>query len=92
MPLPLVAIQAQEKERTNEKSMSHLQSTVDRMLNEAKERLRTHSVEKKSLLEEKSVLGRKYEDQKKTMKTTVLRNKELSEKVEELQNQIKVRV
>ena len=61
------------------------------MLNEAKERLRTHSAEKKTLLEEKSVLGRKYEEQRKTMKTTVFRNKELSEKVENLQNQLKVR-
>ena len=33
--------------------MSQLQSTVDRMLNEAKERMKTHSAERKQLAEEK---------------------------------------
>ena len=33
--------------------MSQLQSTVDRMLNEAKERLKTHSAERKQVLDDK---------------------------------------
>ena len=82
-------MQAQEKERINEKNVSHLQSTVDRMLNEAKERLRTHSAERKTLMDEKMATLKKYEEQKKTLKTTVFRNKQLTDQLEELQNQVR---
>jgi hypothetical protein len=41
-----------EKERINERNVSQLQSTVDRMLNEAKGRLKAHSAERKQMMEE----------------------------------------
>lgn len=45
--------QAQERERINESNVSQLQSTVDRMLNEAKDRQETHSSERKRLMDAK---------------------------------------
>lgn len=45
--------QAQEKERINEANISQLQSAVDRMLKESRERLKTYSNERKQLVEEK---------------------------------------
>lgn len=45
--------QARERERVNEHNVSQLQSTVDRMLNEAKQRLKTHSSERKQLVDAK---------------------------------------
>ena len=44
--------QAMEREGINERNIGQLQSTVDRMLNEAKERLNTHSTERKQMVQE----------------------------------------
>ena len=45
--------QASEKERINESNISQLQSAVDRMLKESRERLKTYSNERKQLVDEK---------------------------------------
>jgi hypothetical protein len=41
------------KEKMHESNVSQLQLTVDRMLNEARERQKTHSTEKKQLIDDK---------------------------------------
>ncbi len=45
--------QAIEKESINESNISQLQSAVDRMLKESRERLQTYSNERKQLVDEK---------------------------------------
>ena len=47
---------AKEKERINEEHIERLQSTVERMLKESNQRLKTHFAEKKALMEEKVLL------------------------------------
>lgn len=42
-----------EKESVNESNISQLQSAVDRMLKESRERLQTYSTERKQLVDEK---------------------------------------
>lgn len=46
-------VQSHEKERINEANIGQLQSAVDRMLKESRERLKTYSNEKRLLVEEK---------------------------------------
>jgi hypothetical protein len=48
-----LSLQSQEKEKMHESNVSQLQLTVDRMLNEARERQKTHSTEKKQLIDDK---------------------------------------
>ncbi len=50
--------QAIEKESINESNISQLQSAVDRMLKESRERLQTYSNERKQLVDEKVQLTR----------------------------------
>ena len=51
----LLRTQAKDKERINEEHIERLQSTVERMLKESNQRLKTHFAEKKSLMEEKVI-------------------------------------
>ena len=74
--------QVQEKERINENNVTHLQSTVDRMLNEAKERLRNHSAERKQLVDEKTSTLNKLEAQEKELDAANQKNIELTEKLQ----------
>ena len=51
-----VHVQAREKERVNQEHIERLQSTVERMLEESNQRLRTHFAEKKALTNEKVLI------------------------------------
>lgn len=55
IPLIVPLLQTQEKERINEANISQLQSAVDRMLKESRERLKTYSNERKQLVDEKVI-------------------------------------
>ena len=50
---PPPTLQSQEKEKMHESNVSQLQLTVDWMLNEARERQKTYSNEKKQLIDDK---------------------------------------
>ena len=52
-PLLSPTLQSQEKEKMHESNVSQLQLTIDRMLNEARERQKTYSNEKKQLIDDK---------------------------------------
>ena len=55
-------LQSQEKEKMLESNMSQLQLTVDWMLNEARERQKTYSSEKKQLIDDKVLYWSSDED------------------------------
>ena len=49
----LCSLQSREKEVVNGEHIERLQSTVERMLKESNQRLKTHFAEKRALMEEK---------------------------------------
>lgn len=60
-PLSPCLPQAQEKEKVNEGHIARLQSTIERMLKESNERMKTHSAERKALASEKvGVVSREH--------------------------------
>ncbi|KAL5503698.1 hypothetical protein EMCRGX_G010688 [Ephydatia muelleri] len=56
LPDSHMQIHATEKERVNEEHITRLQSTIERMLKESNERMKTHLNERKALSEEKNFL------------------------------------
>lgn len=46
-------LQAQEKETVNEGHIHRLQSTIERMLKESNDRMKTHNAERKTLTDER---------------------------------------
>eukprot|EP00731_Ephydatia_muelleri_P038832 Em0932g4a len=69
-------IHATEKERVNEEHITRLQSTIERMLKESNERMKTHLNERKALSEEKVQALQKELEELKREKSQLLQQKE----------------
>lgn len=79
---------AQEKEKVNEEHIERLQNTVERMLKESNQRMKTHFAEKKSLMDERNSLNEKVDSLNSKLATSQHENLSMKDQLERLKREL----